>query len=736
MRKAGFRSAASRAATGSRSHGSLTAQLAPGLVLVASLLAGCGAEDGPVQATAAAGTTARSTSTGESIVTPQQVDACVPTGAHGAHAASGFDCAVCHACGGGFAFSEITFPGGATTAGGTMTRADGTTTCSVGCHTPLGAPSQTIAWNAGPLECTSCHSNIATIDPSAVLSSHLVNPADPSAACESCHDVSQHMSGQVVLVGGDGPSITGSCVGCHGGQQGQTLGGQTPPLLVGWDDVVGGDFHGDREGTCRFDRLDRSGLRTTGTGALGCPDGQPDFPNALRITSRWWYASGLSGPWAWTCDLETIDETGNRIGAILTRQPCPQGTFLNSSCNNPQIPTGCYPTTLVTRGFGGSLSAPFARGQSAVACASCHDFHSSANAFLLAATVNGISVPAATIDRAGVGAQALCNACHEGERHEVCKTCHKELWLTDGEYSWFEGAPTDPAPDGSACFYCHGHEGIRFMAVSSPAYPASGHPFGLSGQSRAQPACSHCHSGWAPPATEYVAPVLSSAPAVSGISATSATITWTTGEQATSYVEYGVGSAGFVAGDDAFVTTHALTLSGLTPGTTYVWRVRSSDRFRNVTETALQTFTTTTAAGVPAPDLAPVYAGVRVGTHTTTAALLWYPVTAPSGTPVQYEVQLASDPAFTYLVNGSVSGPAIPGSTVGDSGWVSGTPATYGGRPALSYPATLTNIPQDDCSDYVPNVYYWRVRARDAQGAVSDWSPAGTFGVFAGDPWC
>lgn len=703
--------------------------------LLATLLAGCGGGDASLGETGAAGTSSRVTASAYGAATTEAVNACVPTGAHGAHAASGFDCAVCHACAGGLAFGEVTFPGGATTAGGTMTRDGGTTTCSVGCHTPLGAPSQTIAWNAGPLECTSCHSNISTIDPSAVLSSHLVNPADPSATCESCHDVSQHMTGQVILAGGDGTTTSSTCVGCHSGQ-GETLGGQTPPLLVGWDDLGGGDFHGDREGTCRFDRLDRSGLKTIGTGALECPAGQPDLPNALRITSRWWYASGLSGPWAWTCDLETVDAAGNRIGAILTRQPCPAGTFLNSSCNNPQIPTGCYPTTWVTRGFGGSLSAPFARGQSAVACASCHDFHSSANAFLLASTVNGVALPAATIDRAGVGAQALCNACHEGERHEVCKSCHKELWLSDGEYSWFEGAPADPAPDGSACFYCHGHEGIRFMAVSSPAYPASGHPFRMGGQSKAQPQCSHCHSGWAPPATEYVAPVLSSTPAVSGISATSVTVSWTTGEPATTYVEYGVGSAGFVAGDDGFVSAHAVTLSGLTPGTTYVWRVRSSDRFRNVTETALQTFTTTAAAGVPVPDLAPVYAGVRVGTHTTTASLVWTPVTSPSGTTLQYEVQLASDPAFTYLVNGSLAGPGIPGSSVGDSGWVSGTPATYGGQPALSYPATLTNIPQDDCGDYVPNVYYWRVRARDAQGAVSDWSPAGTFGVFAGDPWC
>ena len=99
-------------------------------------------------------------------------------------------------------------------------------------------------------------------------------------------------------------------------------------------------------------------------------------------------------------------------------------------------------------------------------------------------------------------------------------------------------------------------------------------------------------------------------------------------------------------------------------------------------------------------------------------------------------MQLASDAGFTYLVNAVFGGPGVPGLTVGDSGWVSGAPATVGGRPALSQPATLTNIPQDTCLEIVPNVYYWRVRARDQAGNVSDWSAPGSFGVFAGDPWC
>ncbi|HEX9108738.1 MAG TPA: cytochrome c3 family protein, partial [Longimicrobiales bacterium] len=406
--------------------------------LVALVLAGC-TGDRPTSGGADVGGARPSTpSTSERASTAAETaNACSGTGAHDRHAAAGIGCAVCHACAGALGFAVVTFPGGAGTANGTITYAGGATTCTVACHSPLGAEPQTVAWNAGPLQCTSCHTNVTTLDAGSVRSSHLLSGASTSATCQSCHDQSRHMSGQVRLLSGDGTATSGSCIGCHSGQ-GQTLGGWTPPLLVGWSDTVAGDFHGERTGTCRFDVLDAAGQRAIGRGALPCPAGQPQAPNALRITSRWWYVSGTSGPWAWTCDIETVDASGARIAPTLTRQACPEGTNLNYWCNSPSDPD-CYPTTLVTRGFGGSLLAPYDRGQGALPCAACHDFHASTNAFLLAGKVNGVTIPAGTIDRAGVGGQALCNACHEGDRHQVCRSCHKEVWTTDGEYWWFEG---------------------------------------------------------------------------------------------------------------------------------------------------------------------------------------------------------------------------------------------------------------------------------------------------------
>ena len=695
-------------------------------VLAVVAASGCGSESSaePVATTVATVTT-RVPVRGSARRTSSTIVGAI--GAHPKHAAANLGCAVCHPCGGSLQIApDIRYSGGTSTANAQVVQGSATTptTCQVGCHSPFGGPPRGVSWTAGPLQCTDCHAQLVSSD---VLSAHF-DPAASSSSCLGCHDVSQHTSGTVRLLGGD--SSDADCIACHSGQ-GQTLGDRTPPLLVGWNDAAQGDFHGSRPGTCRFDGLDPTGARNMERGGFACPPGVPPQPYALRITSRWWYQSGISGPWVWTCDVETIDESGARIGLVLTGQTCPDGTVLNSNCNNPQSTTGCYPTTLVTRGFGGTLASPWVRGQGPLPCRTCHDGHSSANAFLLASSVNGVSIPPATIDRAGVGAQALCNACHQGDRHEVCKSCHREFWVTDGEYSWYEGPVVDPMPDGSPCFYCHGHEGLLRMTLPSPVYP-NNHPYGAHGSGDA---CSHCHGGWWPPPTEYAAPVLNPPPVVTGVTATTATVTWSTNELATTYVEYGVGTAGYVVGDDALVTQHTINLSGLAPATSYVWRVRSSDGFRNVTESALGTFATPGAQDVPRPDLGTVYSGVNVGTYATTVQLVWSPVTAPSGTTVEYEVQLATDPGFTYLVNGSIVGPGIPGLTVGDSGWVTGTVVT-GSKPTLSYPASLTNIPQDDCFTYAPNVYYWRVRARDQQGHVSEWSATGTFGAFALDPWC
>lgn len=668
---------------------------------------------------------------------------CDGSGPHAKHASAGFACVTCHPGGGLLGFSDVTFPGGTRTAGGTVVFDGPATTCTVGCHGPLGAEPLAVAWNHGPLACVDCHRTLA---PGGSLSSHPLGSVPQSISCDGCHDLSRHTSGQVVLLYGTGDA----CVACHSGQ-GQTLGDRTPPLLVGWGDAARGDFHGARGGTCRFDQLDVLGARSIGQGGLPCPGGQPDAPGGLRITPHWWYASGIAGRWESTCDLETVDANGSRIGSVVTHQPCPAGTILNWNCG-PQGDPDCYPTTLVIRGFGGTLLPPHARGHGELTCGGCHDFHGSTNSFLLAARVNGVTIAPGTIDRAGVGAQALCNACHSGQRHEVCMTCHRAQYVTDGIYWWFEGPVVDPAPDGSACFYCHGHEGILQMEVATPAYPGGNHPFGaISGgrNSNGRPECSHCHSSWKPPPTEYVPPRITayawSQPnnpslSISGqpdpqvympvngvvfdVTPSSAKIYWETDERATSWVEYGVGTAGYFAGNGSHIYYHQVTLAGLTPGTTYIWRVRTSDRFRNVTEPPLQTFTTLGNGTIPRP--VPVPLGTIWGGDGGTTAgawLQWSAVAAPSGNPVQYRAVLGADPNVSTA---PFATPSPPYQSAADSGWIDAT----------SFPVTLVNLP-DECSGSLGQPYYWKVIARDAVlGTTSDWSFTDRFYGIAMNSTC
>jgi hypothetical protein len=274
----------------------------------------------------------------------------------------------------------------------------------------------------------------------------------------------------------------------------------------------------------------------------------------------------------------------------------------------------------------------------------------------------------------------------------------------------------DPAPPGSACFYCHGHEGIRYWTE----------PY--SGQSMISGNCAHCHGLYLPP-PHYAPPVLNwGPPRVSGITSTSARVSWNTDEGASSWVEYGVGMPGWVTGSAAAASAHDLTLTGLAPSTTYVWRVRSVDPMRNALETSVASFTTTAAGAVPFPDVVPVgWTGVIQPETSMTVGLTWYPVSAPTGNAVVYRVQLAEDPAFTTLVNG-----APP-----DSGWIPGTPGVLSGREVRVFGVTLTNLPQDWCAGDVPYAqYYWRVKARDSiSGLESDWSAVDPFRATSADPY-
>src|SRR5262249_29897859 len=94
-------------------------------------------------------------------------------------------------------------------------------------------------------------------------------------------------------------------------------------------------------------------------------------------------------------------------------------------------------------------------------------------------------------------------------------------------------------------------------------------------------------------------PVISSV-AASTVTASTATITWTTDTASDTTVEYGTTTAyGASASTPGLVTSHTQGLTGLSSSTLYHYRVKSKDAYGQVSASADATFTTTTPPPSP-----------------------------------------------------------------------------------------------------------------------------------------
>lgn len=367
-------------------------------------------------------------------------------------------------------------------------------------------------------------------------------------------------------------------------------------------------------------------------------------------------------------------------------------------------------------GFGGTLTSNFAVGQAPLDCLQCHDPHASTNAFLFGPTVNSQSIGLGAISRAGLGGEALCSACHVGDFHAGCKVsgCHDDKTTIT---SAITGLPTVVSsalvtPAGKPCFFCHGHEGIvNFSLPSWDNHPNYGATY-----------CDHCHSDWMPNAVPTTPPVVSNL-AVTSITQTSATITFSTNVFANTYVEWGTTDVTSINGTGALATSHAFTLTNLTQGTTYKYRVRTSDPFRNFAEAPAlpATFTTTLPLppntptiptplhpNGPADEIAVDCSGSCSSTFDTT--LSWTAVPSPDGNPVTYRVVLSTSPTFagTPLLDTTISGTSrtVTGLLLPTSYYDSTNPATI-------------------------NRYYWRVMAiNKVANTNAGWSSTASFDAY------
>ncbi|MBA2480238.1 MAG: fibronectin type III domain-containing protein [Planctomycetes bacterium] len=118
------------------------------------------------------------------------------------------------------------------------------------------------------------------------------------------------------------------------------------------------------------------------------------------------------------------------------------------------------------------------------------------------------------------------------------------------------------------------------------------------------------------------------------ITATGATITWTTNEASDTQVQYGTTTAygSSTTLNTTKVTAHAQALTGLTASTLYHYRVKSADAAGNLATSGDFTFTTS-----PPPDTtAPIITGISVGSITANSAVVTWTTNEASDSRVQY----------------------------------------------------------------------------------------------------
>ena len=95
----------------------------------------------------------------------------------------------------------------------------------------------------------------------------------------------------------------------------------------------------------------------------------------------------------------------------------------------------------------------------------------------------------------------------------------------------------------------------------------------------------------------HPSPVSATAPTISGINVsvteTTAIVTWTTDQNANSFVDYGTtDDYNDTVTDSSFVTSHSLSISGLTKGTVYHYSVISENESQENSRSDDATFTT------------------------------------------------------------------------------------------------------------------------------------------------
>lgn len=180
---------------------------------------------------------------------------------------------------------------------------------------------------------------------------------------------------------------------------------------------------------------------------------------------------------------------------------------------------------------------------------------------------------------------------------------------------------------------------------------------------------------------DLTAPAITAEPSAGSITASGATISWTTDEVSDSQVGYGTASGSYTwtAASQTGVTSHSVALSGLTASTVYYYVARSTDAAGNAVTSAERTFTTAASTDTTAPSIS----DVRVRDRTSTSARITWTTNEPADSQVQY------------------------GRTTSYGSW-----SPLDTLLVTSHSITLTGLEPD-------RRYYFRVWSRDAAGNIS-----------------
>lgn len=199
---------------------------------------------------------------------------------------------------------------------------------------------------------------------------------------------------------------------------------------------------------------------------------------------------------------------------------------------------------------------------------------------------------------------------------------------------------------------------------------------------------------------DHVPPTITGV-ATSSLTATQVTIAFTTDELANSSIEYSttaLGNYSSVATSTSYVTAHSITIPNLTPGTSYVYRVKAYDVAGNQGSSASATYTFTTSEGV-------VISAVTTSSINDASATVVWNTNASSDSYVYY----ATSTSALNLGNGTMAGSAS---------LVTGADSIY------QHSVQLTGLTSQ-------TTYYYYVTSMDGSANLSSDNNSGNYYSFA-----